>query len=286
MNFKHINSVDDALIMGEIDFTAKFEQLKTDSGLVYENQAIVGTPNNTLTILGAAGKNYNIIQNSLFFNEILNEPLTTGKFQVKKCFQNRSKSVMELEYLNPEFKNIKGETFSHILYVWNDFSGRGASGAQFRTIRLVCTNGMKSSQLESEFSIKHFSTFEERIATGKKIILNSQKYVDILIRDIETFQITKISQNNVEKLFQKALNIKNMNAVTTTALNKFDTLLDIYNNISDIEKNTVWGAYNSLTNYFSHHKSFRGEDSTDSILFGTASNELENYYKIALEYCN
>ena len=86
MNFKHINSVDDALIMGEIDFTAKFEQLKTDSGLAYENQAIVGTPNNTLTILGAAGKNYNIIQNSLFFNEILNEPLRSGKFQIKKCF--------------------------------------------------------------------------------------------------------------------------------------------------------------------------------------------------------
>ena len=284
MNYSNITSVKDVLTLASLDFQARFEGLTTDSGLKMNEKAIVGNGE----IFGIAGKNYNIIQNDLFFPDILQVPLESENFKIKKAFQNKSKSVIELEYLNPNAQMIVGETFSHSLYIWNDFSGKNASGAQFRTLRLVCTNGMKSNRIESEFSIRHLSTFQERIETGKEIIFNSQEYINTLAKDIEKMKLSKVTGNDVLTYVKNMLNIKvdiDLKDISTRSKNNLENVLNIYETKPDIEKGTVWGLYNSYTDYFSHSKSFK-EDQTDSVLFGAGSNELEKSYSLALQLTN
>ena len=112
--------------------------------------------------------------------------------------------------------------------------------------------------------------------------------------DVEKMKLAKITENEFLTYVKNLLNIdlnSNVNdvkQVSTRSKNNLNEIETIYHNVNNIERGTIYGAYNAYTDYFSHKKTFKGseEDKTESILFGAGSMELEKSYNLALAMSN
>jgi hypothetical protein len=292
-NFSGITNIQDALTIASLDFTVN----KTDlisNGITHET--LSGLTSNSGLFLGIAGRNYNIIQNSEYF-DFVNPLLKSNEVKIKDFYRFDSKVMLKLEttkktIINPAINDV----LQNYIYLVNDFSGKNANIGKFFTVRVACTNGMTRSNKEAEFKIKHFSSYPDKLKQAEIMLLESEIYNEVFQKQIETMMQRNTKKDELIDYINKVIGIdltKANDEISTQLINTRKHVSQLYNSKPDIQpyKNTLFGGYLALTDYYSNHKTVKNSTNDytvkdNSLVFDTLNNKLVLAYNEAMNILN
>jgi len=281
-NFSNINNSQDILNISGLDFTVDKYPVISNNIQSNEYFGLISTNND---FFGIAKKNYTVIQNNEFFSFI--DLLLNNNFKVKNAYQFKSKSIIKIEQIEKFKVQSIGDLFETSLFIQNDFSGKDAGSYQIFNVRLACTNGMKRSNKESEFSIKHFSNYEEKLKLVQNMILNIETYQTGLNESINIMNESYISDQKFNEYINNILKIKDEKDISTRTEGIKRTIVELYNNKPDLKilNKSYYRAYNAVSDYFSNHMNYKNSSENElvketSLVFG---NNLSNAFELALE---
>jgi len=281
-NFSDITSYQDILTISGLDFKVNKYPVIANN---IESKEYFGLVSDKNDFFGIAKKNYTIIQNDEFFSFI--DLLLQNDFVVKNAYQYKSKSIIKIQDKN-ELKVEKiGDLFNTFIYIKNDFSGKDSGSYQIYNVRLACTNGMKRNYKESEFVIKHFSTYKSKLELVSEMLQNLDAYKRNLTHSIEIMNESYISDTKFNEYINNILKIDTNKDVSTRIQNVKNNIIDIYNNKEDLQglNKSYYRAFNAVSDYFSNHMNFKNSNNNEliketSLVFG---NNIDKSFELALE---
>jgi hypothetical protein len=280
MKYSGITSIQDALVVSGHDFTANKTNLFSN-GIEHTN--LKGITTNSGLFLGVAGKNYEVIQNAEYF-DFLNPLLKEKEISIDsiKLYDNKTivKATIGETNLNPAINDI----VKHYVYLSNDFSGKSSSKGKFFTLRLACLNGATRSTKDAEFSIRHFSNYQDKLAQAMDLLNKANLYNLKFTHDMHAMINTKVDVGTMVNYINNILSIKNEKDITTAKRNMRKDISDIYNTKDDIKpyKGSVFAGYLAITDYFSHKK-VKNETSLIKEMSILNNSYIENAYIKAME---
>ena len=228
--------------------------------IVPEKTAIINQ--DTLQILGIAGKNYHLVKNEEIFTSfdkaISQSNIDVTDAEAKVMFSNGGAKTM-VEYKFPQHKinvGINDETILRIV-ARNSYDGSWSFSSQTGGYRLVCMNGQVMGVDISCYSNKHCSTLDVDIAAKK------------LTSAIDTFceqgkmwnewSKTKVTDDyvyaNICLMFKKSDELKNGMFHQDAFKNKsIKTVWDMWKKDSSKLGKNKWAFYNAMTEWATHTK--------------------------------
>ena len=286
--FFGLTSVSDILTVSGLDFKASKTPLYSKELLHSDLQGITTNDNR---FLGIAGKNYTCVQNNEFF-DFLNPLLNSKDIIIENAYQYKSKSILKLRTKEKTAINVN-DLVQHYIYASNDFSGKNSSEGMFYSIRLACTNGMKKSNKECSFSIKHFNTYQEKLRQAIELMSNFQLYAETLKNDISKMQETKFNNDDFLAMVNSFLGIdsekEKQDLVSSNILNKRKAIVELYNTKEDLKayNNTLFKGYSAITDYYSNNATIRNSSDNlikeNALVFENSANQLQKAYSFAME---
>jgi hypothetical protein len=272
INYVGITNINDALVLSGNDFIAKKTHLISNN-ITHSDMNGITTDNGLF--LGIAGKNYNIIQNNDIF-DVINPLLQNKAVSIESINLHKSKVFLKLVSSDTFINGDKSDKLKNYIYLTNDFSGKASNKIQFFSIRLVCTNGMVANTLNASYSIKHFTNFEEKIKFAFDMLHNNEVYQETFLNGIEKMSQVKMTTDTFMEYIYKILNVdKNkLSELSTKKQNEINDIISLHNSKEDIKKykNTIFGGYLAITDFFSNIKSVRNE----GIAFVKEASLIEN----------
>ena len=280
-NFSNITNYNDILSISGLDFTVNKYPVNANN---IQSNEYFGLVSDKQDFFGIAKKNYTVIQNSEFFSFI--DLLLQNNFTVKNAYQFKSKSIIKIEDNNKLKIEKVGDLFSTSIFIKNDFSGKDAGSYQIYNIRLACTNGMKRKEKESEFTIKHFSNYNDKLMLVSSMIQNLDSYKKNLEMSIQIMNDSYISDQKFNEYINSILKIDESKEVSTRAQNIKNDIVSLYNNKPDLKQlnKSYYRAFNAVSDYFSNHMNYKNSQNNElvketSLVFG---NNIDKSFELAL----
>lgn len=242
--------------------------------------------------LGHVGRIYESIQPSAFLDSLVGT--------IEGCENNLDLSKLEyrslkdgkaIEFRLPTeiigFKNSRGKDDGSELFInfTTGFGGFQRSEIGLYAKRLICTNGMKIIQSETELKVKHTAKM------NAKVMLYCEELSKTVARVQETTKLWKqmdskqVDSETTERFARLIAGVKKEETVETMSTKKRNILDKVNEAIAqEFERTgtTVWGLLNGATNYTNHFAS--GSDNEEYILVDTGAkiNALAQREAIAL----
>lgn len=259
--------------------------------------ATVRTDNNN--ILGTVGNRYEVVQNSEcfdFFDTLVGQG--EAIYETAGVLSDGKRIFISAKM--PEYISINGSTddlAEMYVFLTNSHDGKGGLVAAITPIRVVCNNTLNAAirGTKNKISLRHTTNIQAKLKTAHKLLGLKNEYQSEMQ---EIF--TAMANKKVDEKFYKNV------IVSSLANNDNDKINAYFNNESSkqfakladevihssmlhdtqMTKNTymtVFGAYNSISNYFQNVKDFgkKSETKFDRILDG----EVQTYNQLAFEKC-
>ena len=254
-----------------------------DTQLVYNSNG---------SFLGHAKGKYQSLQPQEFFERVVQS--------IEGCEHNLDLSNLEyreikdgqfIEFRLPteiiSFKNARGKQDETKLFVnfWTGFGGMSRSEMGLYSKRLICSNGMKIIQSETELKAKH------TVKMNAKMLLYCESIMQTVAKVQETSKLWKemnskeVDSKTVEAFTNLIAGVKKDETLETMSTKKKNILDKVKEAVAiEIAETgaTVWGLLNGATRYTNHFAS--GHDNEDYILVDTGAkvNQLAQREAIAL----
>lgn len=295
-----INNIDALLDAGNIksDFIRNNKFYKN-----IENQ-YANYRTDTGQALGIITDKYEIIQNVNafnFFDDAIGED--SIKWERAGNFDNGKKIFVSAKLKDNIL--VKGDKCDNYLVFTNSHDGKSGVTIMFTPIRIICKNTLRAAIKQSNNFIRfrHTSNVQEKFQQGIKILditkekiketsilfnqLSEIKVTDVEVKNYilknilenkELNKLIKVSDNKPEKLFTRNYYLIADSEISTNKLNTICKIYDYYQN--GIGQNsiagTAWGAYNSITGYYSNVDNINGEKRLNSLLYGNRGTKINN----------
>lgn len=242
-------------------------------------------------VLGNVGKKYEILQNKDAFKPF--DVIIDWGFEIETAGSiDDGKKVWVLAKSPDTFKVGDDKILDYILlYTSHD----GSSGNCFRDVkvRVVCNNTLN-------IALKGFKTLEYKLRHTASINSRINELVDKLderkgnvreaIDSMNRFNDMPMNDDLLDVYFESVMPfLKNRDNKSAPEIgyytrNKakpiYDKLNMLYHTGSGNKGETLWDAYNSITEYYDHHYNHRG-DWVKSTQFGSAHNTKVRAFSIA-----
>jgi len=124
--------------------------------------------------------------------------------------------------------------------------------------RLVCLNGMVSKQIQASLWVSHTKEMETRYDLRWKKFLNEIKVSVISI----TKEFQKLANTPMSKDDMDAFLVKLIPGESTLSANRRGAIQELFHNGVGIHGQSRWDAYNAVTEYVTHHRTYRSSDAT------------------------
>lgn len=242
--------------------------------------------------LGHVGRIYESIQPSAFLDSV------TGT--IEGCDSNLDLSKLEyrelkdgkvIEFRLPTvlvaFKNSRGKQDETELFLnfYTGFGGVSRSEIGLYSKRLICTNGMRIIQSETELNVKHTTKM------NAKVLLYCEELSKVIAKVQDTSRVwqamdsKQVNEATTERFARMIAGLKpeeTKENISTKKRNIFDKVNEAIAQEFQRTGTTVWGLLQGATNYTNHFAS--GHESEEYVLVDTGAkvNQLAQREAIAL----
>ena len=248
-------------------------------------------------VLGkGVSERYGVLQNEEAFAPF--EPLLDMGFKLETAGSVQDGRKVWILAKSPERYTVGNDDVIDqyvLLYTSHD----GSAGSVFRPtgVRVVCYNTIElalSKQAKWNYSLKHTSSIKERVKNLTNIIARSNGDFKTAINDMNNFNEVEMNKDSLDLYLETVIPfLKDRNKESKPDMDIFvrNTALPVYNKIKDNFYNgignkgeTLWDAYNAITQYYTHDKQYK--DWVRTTQFGAGYDYNVKAFKIAQKFVN
>lgn len=241
---------------------------------------VANTRDSDDSVLGVVKPAYHVLQNHDAFG-LADDIVDSGDAKYDTAGSLRGGAIVFLSMVIPEGIKVEGDPSDHELFllVTNGHDGRNGLNACVTAVRAVCKNTVDAAfgNAVTRFSLRHRSGMEQRIGEARKALQITFDFKDTFESVASSMARTEMTKDEVvaalRGLFPVPEEIKPGREENTV----FASVLRNWENSPTLDgiRDTRWGVYNAITEYFDHIADYRGgvatsksDARTESILFG------------------
>lgn len=215
--------------------------------------------------LGAVTKNYHIVDNEELF-KFPQEIVKAGeKVEFSGAHSLNGGETVMVRYKLPHIIDVKkvGDIVETELIISTSHNGKGSVLSAVNTNRLVCTNGMKTSEKSFSSSVRHSSSADERLTIARNTVKHIGTQVKQFSELANTFADTKLNTDDIRQIVEKVYYKDDTSNIYTSAVkqNQARTILGIFETNDDntfkSQRGTAWNLLNAFTNFTDHRMNYR-----------------------------
>ena len=257
----------------------------------------VNSDGTEIPLAGKLGSNYTPIQNTEAF-EFFDHVVDKGEAIYETAGILKNGCMVFLLAVLPDYIKILGSTEDQIrkfvlLANWHD--GKSALIAQFTNVRVVCNNtlNMALQSADSRVSIRHTKNAKEMFAEASRTMGLVNQYNIELEKAFNKLALTKITPDQLVAYINSLLpcNEDATAVVKRHITDNREKIIHLFEHGKgaqlETSHNTLWGAYNAVTEYVDHETNFSSVDArANSLLFGNGQKVKQLAFDKALELVN
>lgn len=278
----------EAIRMAGLDFTVKMKQVKT---VVNRKQTIIpGTyatiRTDTNQVLGVVGSKYQIIQNREAFKFF--DPLVNNDEAIYHAIGSidGGKRLWILAKLPSYIKVGKGDIVNKYLLLTNSHDGSAVIHVKITPIRIVCSNSLNVALrgADHEVKIRHTQNAVHKLEEAHKILGLTNSLYAQLDTIFNRMSLKRISEKQLQDYVRTLIPSNPEAKFQTRNENIREAILDLYETGqgAELSRGSLWGAYNSVTEYSDHVLHSRDQSKQlKSIWFGGGNNLKERAFALA-----
>lgn len=283
-NIETATSVVEALDMAGLNWDVEPRRIYDENGNPYDNY-VMNTRVSDNKPFAVVSDRYRIVQNYEAFDFVNN--LVDEGFKFDKAGQFRDgKSVWVMGQL-PETK-ILGDNVANNIVFTNSHDGTSGVKIMMTPVRVVCSNmlNLALKKADRSWATKHTNHIYSKLEEAKYTLGLANKYMEELNNEAERLATIKMSDNEIEKIFDILFPVDVLN----DSQRKIDNIAVMKNNFiqcynaDDIKqfKGTAYGAINAMSDFVSHKDPARNtidyyENSWNRLVNGHS--DLDRFYK-------
>lgn len=255
--------------------------------------------NDTNTVLGVVGKDYEVVQNAdafQFFDAIVGG--NSGiKYETAGALGKGERLFITAKL--PDYIKVgKQDLIAQYLFLTTSHDGFGSITAAFTPTRIVCNNTLNAAlrNHSNAIKIRHTASANDRLKQAHTLMGISHVMAQELGELFNHWTRVRISDKQVKALIEIALS-PNKEVLTNLKAGNTEKLSTTYTNIVDnalayalgnptqqmeTTAGTLFGAYNAVTGYYQNVRHFKdGDAKFRSIMDGTAKQRAQ----VAFDLC-
>lgn len=264
---------------GLIEVPGHFSTVRTDTGAP----------------LGVVKGRYTIVQNQDafgFFNSIIDQG--EAIFETAGALGLGEKIFVTAKL--PEDMLVHGEKVEKYIILTNSHDGSTTIIAGFTAIRVVCNNTLQAAlkNLDNKVSISHTASAESRLKEASRVMGIASRYMTEVNTIFDQMSQKRLSDFEFKEFITKAMKVERevvsaeAKELSTKLKNTTDTIFDFAMTHStqrtEAAYKTLWGAYNSISGYYTHIKDYKNaEQRMKDLNYGTAASKISKAFDLALE---
>jgi phage/plasmid-like protein (TIGR03299 family) len=258
--------------------------------------------NDSDTVLGVVGKDYQIVQNRdafSFFDSIVGGDGI--QYETAGALGNGERIFITAKL--PDYIKVgREDLIEQYLFLTTSHDGLGSITAAFTPVRIVCNNTLNAAMRSKTNAIKirHTANAKERLEQAHKVMGISNKLSAELETIFNHWAKVRITDPEVRKLIQLAMVpnkevLQNLNAgkddeLSTCFKNMVDNVYQYAMNnptqLQETTEGTVFGAYNAVTGYFQNVRGYKDQEAKVKSLFfgGTAQLRTQSAFNLCAAF--
>lgn len=254
------NGFESTLKKADLNWEVKEDEIAgADTGIMFPNRKGLYRSDNNAP-LGIVGKDYSpsdpktFLQTQYDFAEFINGKVTRAGFIPERSRAFGFIKVCDIEI--PRNQRKVGDPLSCYIYSIDGWDGGTPQASRLYVERLTCSNGQTSRKLSAKLWNSHTKNREERFEGRWKVFLGEIKEEVAQIRE----DFTRLAQEKMTAVeFERFLN-NLIPGKSTMTQNRRKQILEMFSGGVGNLGETRWDAYNAITEYVTHHRSYRGND--------------------------
>lgn len=262
-------SCEEAIKLANLGWKAVLEEMFLKNGDKIP-EAFAICRDDTKDVLGTVGSRYTPLQNQEAFSFF--DPLIEQKiFSIETAGSLfGGKRVWILAKFNEDFTLGATDKISRYALLSNSHDGTSAVVVKSTSTRVVCFNTLSMSLRDGnsdKFSIRHTKTVKDRTETAFSLLDSIQKQFkknEVLWARMAEFKMPPVEFiKYVEEVFPTPKGTDNTKRISTKRAEVSQLFLGGAGHDLETADNTLWGAWNAVTNYTSHAVSNRKDASQE-----------------------
>lgn len=253
------NSVNEALQISQLDWGVESKPIYDENGKPYERfRANIRESDDKL--LGIVTDRYQIVQNWDAFDFVDN--LVSEGFKFDKAGQFRDGRSIWIMGSLPETQILGDDISNNVVFV-NSHDGSSGVKVMMTPVRLICSNMINLALRKADriWATKHTGSIYTKLEEAKYTLGLANKYMTELNEEAERLARVKISDNEIEAIFDTLfpvdINKDSERKINNVSIMK-DNFMQCYN-AGDIAqfRGTAYGAVNAMSDLISHRVPIR-----------------------------
>jgi phage/plasmid-like protein (TIGR03299 family) len=280
-----ITSVEDAIKIGNLDWTVELRPMFLSSGAQVPNRSAVVRPIDS-AILGTVGDRYTPIQNNEGF-AILSDACSQHGVTIETVGAlGQGERVFMLAKLPTIISVVPGDDIRGYFLVSMAHDGTGSFFARPTPIRVVCQNTLNaavSQGIPDVLKLRHTASAPQRIAEAQRLVTQMIAAMQATGDTFATLASKRLNREQLRLYIEHVFPTPKDAKVSTNLRNKREAIerLAFWGVGADLAgadprngSTTLWGAYNAVTEYFDHvrpAKSSNPAEANESAIFGSGA---------------
>lgn len=194
----------------------------------------------------------------------------------------------------PDDMLVRGEKVEKYIMLTNSHDATTKIIAGFTSVRVVCNNTLTAAlkNLDNKVSISHTASAESKLKEASRVMGIASKYMDEVNKVFESMTYKKLSdlefKNFIESVMKNDQKVQQeeekeaSSRMNNTVNQIYDFALTHDTQKTEAAYRTLWGAYNSISGFYTHLKSYQtSEIRMKDISYGTASDKITKAFTLA-----
>ena len=266
--------------------------------------------------LGIVKDKYEIVQNMDAFN-FFNNAIGEGKaIWDKAACLNMGEKVYVSAKLPVQTSVGKDDVIDNYLVFSNGHAGNSSVDIMITPIRVICTNMLNGAldKAACHIRLRHTKSVKEKLELGAQVLkIDCSPAIDAqaLYRHLATIKMTddqvaeyicklqltpaeiaKLNEvdpnHGYKRLISRDYHLIDAVEISTRKSNQLYNMMDYY--IDGIGQKdicgTAWGAYNAITGFYCNVANLEGEKCMNSLVWGSANNNMNKALNEAMAYAS
>ena len=266
--------------------------------------------------LGIVKDKYEIVQNMDAFN-FFNNAIGEGKaIWDKAACLNMGEKVYVSAKLPVQTSVSKDDVIDNYLVFSNGHAGNSSVDIMITPIRVICTNMLNGAldKAACHIRLRHTKSVKEKLELGAQVLkiacshaidaqelyrhLATIKMTDdqvaeyickLQLTPAEIAKLNEVDPNHgYKRLISRDYHLIDAVEISTRKSNQLYNMMDYY--IDGIGQKdicgTAWGAYNAITGFYCNVANLEGEKRMNSLVWGSANNNMNKALNEAMAYAS
>lgn len=258
-----VTTLDATLKAADLNWEPLSDEIEgSNSGVVMPRKKILYRSDNRQP-LGIVGADYEPSQPKQFLAAQLKFAESIGGTVTRAGFiPDRARAFTFIKVGEPlviaRDKRQVGDPVQAFIYTTDGWDGCTPHKARLYVERLRCANGMTSREITSSLWISHTSGMESRFESRRKAF---QGQVTKMVADIRT-EFTTLVKARMTEVEAKEFIAKLIPGESTRSEKRREVVLGLFHTGEGNQGATRWDAYNAVTEYVTHHQTYRTTEAT------------------------